>query len=239
MKITKRILFFVLIAVSYTAIYATGPSYIDSEIRPISINEKGEVLCRTRFEKNPMGAHTYMDIEYGLCVLTKNRIFPLSIQTLSYPVDFLNDDVYQEQRYYYDSIFTSVCFDAEVALELERLSVKNKYNFKACNISQYEINKTFLLSEFEKVKQVNLRKKHQQALHGGKGSCQNNKNIHVLYDFGDIIITQNTITMAEIDFPEETETASATFDYLVPLFGGIEYDLWAINGVLFLKDGKF
>ena len=236
MKIIKWIFLFVLVSTSYTAIYATGPSYINSEIKPISINEKGEVLCRTRFEKNPMGAHTYMNIEYGLCVLSKNRILPLSTHILSYYDDLLDDDIYTELRLYYDSIFTSVCFDAEVALELQRLSVEAKYNFRECNISQYAVNKTFLLSEFEKSRQVNMHKTPQQALSEGKGYCRDNKSIHVLYDFGHIIVTKNTITMAEVDFPEEMETASATFDYLVPLFGGIEYELWAINGVLFLDE---
>ena len=43
--------------------------------------------------------------------------------------------------------------------------------------------------------------------------------------------------MAEADDPKEMET-SATFDYLVPLFGGIGYELWMINGVLFFDMGK-
>ena len=93
MKITKQILLFILITTYFTAIYATGPSYIESEIRPISVNEKGEVLCRTRFVKNPTGAQTLMDVEYGLCVLTKNRIFSLSTHTINYGYPAYNKEI--------------------------------------------------------------------------------------------------------------------------------------------------
>lgn len=230
MKIIKFLLFCILLSISYNFIYATGPSYINSEIRPISINEKGEVLCRTRFQKNPMGNHDYMDIEYGLCVLTKDAILPLSVHILSYYADSLDGDTYMQRRHLYDSIFTTVCFNSDVILELKQLSLRNKYDFKECNISLYEKNIKLSLSEFKRINHINLLKIPQHALHGGLGYYKENKDINILYDFGNIIITQNIM--------EEVEQTGAIFDYLVPLFGGIEYELSKITGVIFLDRKK-
>ena len=52
----RNILLVFVLLMCITAAHATGPSYIYSEIRPISINKEGGILCRIRFAKNKMGS---------------------------------------------------------------------------------------------------------------------------------------------------------------------------------------
>lgn len=224
----KSLISFVLFIISMVNLYATGPSYINAEIRPISVNDKGEILCRTRFVKNSMGAHDYMDVEYGLCVITKDTIEPLSSKLLSFYADSLDDDTYMERRHLCDSIFRAVCFDKNVISELKRLKVYKKYNFNNCNIERFRIDKVISVSLFNKFKQKDILKMPQYALYGGKGYCDRDENIYVLYDFGNVIFTEN--------IRQEFEKVGASFDYVVPLFGGIEYECWKITGVLFLDN---
>ena len=80
----KALLLIPLLFVFSPELLATGPSYIKAGIKPISINDKGEVLCRTRFLKNPSGGHYVLDIEYGLCVLTGDTILQFPIDTVSF-----------------------------------------------------------------------------------------------------------------------------------------------------------
>lgn len=98
MKKYILILFIAIITTNLT--FATGPSYIDSIINPIAINDNGDVLCRTLYVENQMGGYGYMDQYYGLCILTKDSI-------IEYPVFNLDREYYEsvlgrDQDTYYD-----------------------------------------------------------------------------------------------------------------------------------------
>lgn len=227
----KTLISLILLIISAVSLYATGPSYINAEIKPISVNSKGEILCRTRFEKNPMGAHDYMDVEYGLCVITKSTIKPLSSKVLSFYTDSLDDDTYMEYRQLYDSIFINRCFDEDVVSELKKLLLYDKYGFTKCNVETFKVDKVTTVSALQKLKKADILKIPQYALDGGKGYCNENEKMHILYDFGNVVFTFNTTDV-------EGEKTGASFDYLVPLFGGIEYECWKITGLLFLNDKK-
>ena len=206
--------------------FATGPSFINSEINPISINEKGEILCRTRFEKNPMGARTFMDVEYGVCILSKDTILQQTTQILSY-TGYPEYEVYEQHRNYWNSIFES-CLDSKKLSDIEN-SLKWQYRFNDCNVKSFERNDTVTIKELETKFKINLNTHKQQALYGAKSNPygSNEDKIIILYDFGHIIITEN--------LSYEDERIGIGFDYLVPLFGGIEYENYIITGVLFLN----
>jgi len=224
----KLLLSFILMIISFSLL-ATGPSYINAEIRPISVNDKGEVLCRTRLVKNPIGAHDYMDVEYGFCVVTNGTINHLSSKVLSFYADSLDGDTYMRYRQLYDSIFATVCFDKDVVSELKKLLDYEEYGFTKCNVERFNVGKITSISEFEKSKKIkDILKIPQYALDGGKGYYDENENIHVLYEFGNIIFTEN--------ISQEFKEVGARFDYVVPLFGGIEYEYWKITGVIFLNN---
>jgi len=172
-----------------------------------------------------MGAHDYIDVEYGMCVLTKDSIIPLSSHVLSYYGDSLDGETYMNLRQLNDSIFSTVCFNADVVKELKRLSVQKKYDFSECNVSPFNKDLVIPLSVFEESKQVDMQKTPLFALDETKGYYKDNKEVHILYDFGNVILTQN--------IREEEESLGATFDYIIPMYGGIEYDYWTITGVLF------
>jgi len=223
----KLFIFPLLFFFIFSPLTATGPSYIKSEIKPISVNEKGEILCRTRFVKNPMGAHDYMDIEYGLAVITRHSIHPLFVDTLSFYTDSLDAETYLSRCHLYDSIYTTVGFNKDIVSVLNRLSIADKYNFIEDKVSKFEKNNTIERNEFEKLRDIDLSKAAQYSLHDGKGYYKDNEYVHVMYDFGNVVILLNSI--------EEEEQVGAVFDYINPLFGGIDYEYSFITGVLFLE----
>ena len=212
---------------------ATGPSSIESEIIPISINEKGQILCKTRFTQNKMGAYNPMIVEYGYCILTDTSIIEIQTTILN-PNTFNNQDIYYEKRNYWDNIFrgkTSVQQLNTVTTQV----LKNKYNFSEVNTDVYKVDREISILEFEKQKKISLKEKRQKALKNAKSTTYHSKKIvHIMYDFGDIICLINKTNSDDIEI-------GAYFDYFIPWENenGIEekldYDINTIVGILNLK----
>lgn len=232
MKILRlTALTFILMFLSIACSLATGPSSLTSEIRPISINDKGEVLCRTRYQENGMGAHDLLPVEYGLCILSSDTILEFRTFYLKYWTEYPNMEAYLDLSSRYDSLF-STPFD-EKFLSQEEREIAIKYNFKESNVQLYLKNDTLLLKEFEKLKDVDLFKLPQFALHGAKGcysydnGIHSNELLHWLYDFGNIIVLHS--------FINDTESVGATFDYVNPFMKEVDYEYQNITSVLFLN----
>ena len=87
------------------------------------------------------------------------------------------------------------------------------------------------ISEFNKMTDINLLETHQKALFGAVSindySQQGNK-VHVLYDFGNIIVLQNNII-------EDNEIYGSVFSYPNHSFIDIGYEYNTVTGVIFIQ----
>jgi hypothetical protein len=222
--------FFVLQSV----VSATGPSWIESKIRPISINENGDILCRTRFSKNEMGAHRAMKIVYGYCIITTDSIIEYKTHVIE-PDEFPAQDLKTLDKItaFRDSIFYSN-FDINRLCETGH-TIKKRYSFKHCNVSSYRVDKVLSINDFQKSRNINLETTHQKALNGAISTeYLEEKTIHVLYDFGNILIIKNEDQM-------EGPGTGARFNY--PKFwtdkNGVKrdigFDISFIDGVLVIN----
>ena len=229
-KIKRFLILTFLFIVLLGAVSATGPSYINSEIKPISINENGEILCRTRFSKNEMGAQRAMKITYGYLVITKDSIIQFSTQEIE-PDGFPDYKTFSKLVRYWDSIFNS-CYDNDKLSEIAH-GIKNQYQFDLCNVSKYKINKVQKIFDFESKKQIDLTYTNQLALNGAKSTDYfDNKNLHIMYDFGNVVIMNN------INNEYEETQIGADFDYFNPWTndnGDVEnigFEITRISGIL-------
>lgn len=195
-----------LTVMGINTLFTTGPSSIEAKIIPISVNEKGEVLCRTRFSKNETGAQKAMKITYGYCIISTDTITQHITQVID-PDGFPDYDTFSKVVDYWNSIFNS-CFNNNKLSEIG-LKIKNQYHFNLCNVSPYKIDKKNRIHEFEKTKKINLKNTLQLSLNGAKstGYYDNNK-IHVLFDFGNVVILEN--------INNENTQIGADFDYFNP-----------------------
>ncbi len=232
----KRYFILILLGmILYGNVCATGPSYIESKIIPISINEKGEILCRTRFSKNEMGSHAAKKITYGYCVITAGSIIQYITQEIE-PDGFPDHDTFSKSTDYWDSIFNS-CFDKD-HLSAIGDRIKSQYHFDLCNISPYKIDTVQSISEFENNKKIDLSITPQLALNGAKSTdYYDNKKIHILYDFGHVVILENMINVNN----EYRDSKGADFDYFNPWTNdegktvNIGFETSEVTGVLRIK----
>ena len=231
----KLLLIFLLAVLSLKA-SATGPSFIEAEIRPISINSKGEILCYTRFIKNPSGGHYELDIEYGLCVLTNDTILQFPVKTISFQQTSDSDEwhrthsVYEEQLAYWYSVFNSDFIPRNSDIDYRYF--KKEYGFKKANVSRYKQDDSISVDKFKEIKKVDLRKTPQKALYGAEGVCSEHAFLHIAYDFGNIVVINNAVSY---DYGEESNIGTR-FGY--SNFWGrddIGYDTQNVTGILFIK----
>lgn len=237
----KRVILVIFILSITMSTFATGPSYIYAEMNPISVNEKGEVLCRTRFLKNDMGGHWFNRIEYGLCVLTDGKIIEFTTKILDPDIIALDDknpnrakkEVTMEE---YISMQDHWNWVFKISLDFDKLSNQQKkicdeYGFKENNAANYKVDKTYSTATFEKERDIDLKKQRQKSLKNGQSISDSLPDkVKVLYDFGKIILLQN-----EDDADESS--IGFRFDYINPIFGyqNLEYEAHYITGVLFLN----
>jgi len=208
---------------------ATGPSYIYSEMRPVAINDSGDVLCYTRFEDNEMGMSWPVPVTYGYRILshgggmTDYTIHELLWSDMDADWDDEYMDNYQEERDRWQSIFEGE-FNEKYLLPSDR----EKYGFSSEGIEAYRVDCVMPLSEFR----FDLFAVTQSAVGGGFSTNDYSKHgdkIHVLYDFGHIVILQNVVHYD----PVEMESVGSSFDYVNSLFPGSDYDVSIVTGVVF------
>jgi len=214
------------------ASFATGPSYVVSNIKPIAISKKGEVLCRTRFIQNPTGGHYYQTIEYGICVLTKDSILYNKVKLLV--GEDIDDDAERETQYNYWESFYNSPYDSK-----EKNQIEQGYNFSAKNMKSYLRNDTVRFDTFKSNYSLDLKKTPQYSLYGGKGlfndecisesdDITNDMYVVIEYDFGDILLIRNQLS--------DWTCYGAAFDY-ENMFGGedIGFEYFNVTGVVFRK----
>lgn len=197
---------------SALSIFATGSSTLYSDIRPISINDRAEVLCRTRFTKNPSGRSFVLDVEYGYCILANDTILQFMTKVVS--IDNLiedsqlNDKAYQkfeQERKIMDSIY-----ETDFIYKGDTLFV-NDY------LKQFGNKKTFI----------------QKSSNNGVADEIVSAKIIRTYDFGDIIIFYNQevggCDGSEYDIGAYLKNENKISDY------DVGYDCQHVNDVYFKK----
>lgn len=210
-------------------IHATGPSYIESEMRPVALNDRGDILCYTRFTKNESGGGMIMPIVYGYCILTQDTIINYTMKVLEWDEDSsISIEAYNAERDLWDNMYYKGSFREEYLISL----VREEYSFTGDKLGDFKVNKTMPLLDFNKLKNIDIRNMRQKALYGAVSknnySKQHNR-INVLYDFGNIVILENNIEESEKD-------CGSAFNYINkdPYEGGI-FSYSRVTGVLFIK----
>jgi len=228
----KQTIVFILISIlSVGTLSATGPSYIHSELTPIARNSKGDVLCKTKYEENQMGSYAYMDVYYGLCVLTNNSI-------LEYPVFKLDAEKYDEIEVELDNQESDkYCFlykkwdkwfenDTDQTTQQET-DLINKYAFNDFDMSKYLVSDTISIEAFQEKYKTNLSSKKMRTLKKAHSLAPDEytKNMIVSYVF------DNKLICKSVSFDELN--CGLEYNFKTDLFGGIPYEYFFIDGVLF------
>lgn len=224
-----RFMIVLAFAAAHCPAFATGPSYIDAQMHPVSVNDAGEVLCRTQFVENGMGAHALMLVEFGYCVIAGDSIVQFGVHVLDI---FSDTDSYIAEYDKHAGIFVSRMTDTEFAA-IER---KYGYAFRENNAEKCRVDKRVPLDEFAG---PDLRLIHQIALKGGRGIYPEDADgkecmVNFEYDFGRVIVLRNEIGFERSDTPGYTE--GIHFDY--PNFFGNEdigFDSSTVTGIVFRK----
>ena len=189
MRIIISLIFLSLLSIC--PVYATGPSYINSEMNPVAVNTRGDVLCYTRFVRNEMGAHHPMPIVYGYCILTQDTIIHYTMKVLEWDDENTVLEDYEAEQKLWEAIYKGSFKEKYLTS-----AVREKYKFESGGVAAYKTDKMMSLSEFKEKKGIDLRKTRQKALFGGVSKnnySQHGNKVYVRYDFGNVIILQNNI----------------------------------------------
>jgi hypothetical protein len=227
MKILMLLIFSNLIPVLSS--HATGPSYIESEMRPVAINKRGDVLCYTRYTKNEMGAGHPMPIVYGYCVLTQDTIIHYTMKILWWDEDKTGIETYFAEYDLWESIYKGK-FKEKYLIN----SVREQYAFTDAGVESHRIDKIMPVPEFNEKKGIDLRKVRQKALFGAVSKnnySQQGDKVRVLYDFGNVLVLQNNIV-------EDKNEYGSVFNYINHLYKDLGYDYNTVTGVVFVKENN-
>jgi len=228
-KLLITILFFIISTICFS-IDSTGLSSVTSKIIPISVNNKGEILCKTRFTKNEMGGSMSTIVEYGFCILSNDSIKEIKTKIIN-PFK-LNMDDYDEQVKFWDAIFETKTTQNQLNT-INKEILKNDYNFLTNNTDSYKVDSKITISNFEKEKNISLKKRKQKGLHNAESTkYHSNKRLHILYDFGNVIILNNVFIIDD----DQIMNFGATFNYLISYNDSkIEFESYFVTGVLTIK----
>ncbi len=191
---------------------SSGSSSVYAEIKPISINKKGEILCKTRFTKNETGGHVSTRIEYGFSIISNDTIIEFKTKIIEPPEEY---EFYFEQKKHLDSIFRSKTNQQQLE-EITDVILKKEYRFLSSNIESYKVDKVLSISDFETTRNISLENNQQKGLYGASSvEYYNEKKVHLLYDFGEILIFNNCNNIYDEEFKLGIELG-ANFDYYNP-----------------------
>lgn len=221
-----RTVFTFLLFLIFSLGYATGPSYVRSQFIPIAMNEKGQVLCKTRYEENGMGAHAAIRVVFGFCVITQDTI-------ISYPGVVLdpNDYDYDDEKFFnqldfWDKIYTSATSERRLNSIVTDV-LQGAYRFDQCNAEDYRKEKMYSLNKFKETYGIDLKQQRQTALRSASSREYQQGKVKLLYQLDDIYIFDNYHTY------EEEEGYGAYFNYPNPFMDydeDEEYDIYYVTG---------
>lgn len=230
--------FFIIFPVST---FATGPSVLFSKMNPVSVNDKGEILCRTRYFENNFGARCCESIEYGLCVISNSKIIEYKTKFIDYST-FVSPEFSEESYNEYERLKRHYDWVFKIGLDFNNLSKQQKricdeYGFKENNVEQFKVNKKMKIADFEEERNTNLVENKQLALKKATSTSYKSKYINILYDFGEILFLDNLFDEWAKSTWAGNIDIGATFSYMNPLINE-EYEINKVTGVLFLNESN-
>jgi hypothetical protein len=206
---------------------ATGPSTLSAEIFPIGINAKGEIICKTRFTANPMGAQAPMPIEYGLLLVSADTIVEVFSETIN-PMEFDTYDAFDSKRQEYRNNLKKIT--EQDLKQLKNLNIDTKFK---TNLNEYVVNASISEEDFVMVNFLSKSELKQQSLKGAV-CTEFPELIEILYDFGEILFIKN-----ESDFEGIQATCEFSYKNTIGTSAAgamnVGYDYSNITGIIILN----
>jgi hypothetical protein len=224
----KILLFFALIP-AFT--YATSCSYVKSIIKPISMNEKGEILCKTWFGMNKTGgSYSYDIVKYGFCVLSSDSIHYYKGITL---VNNGEEIDFEENMAFWDAIF-----NAETAVDQLKTIVsevlEGSFGFTELNAAKFKKDAIIDHEKFQNQYGIDLNENRQESLFKGFSNKNTfNGKVHLMYDFGGTLFIENDMGCREADGYGEK---GCDFSYSYKDRNTYGFDIDIATGLIFKSD---
>lgn len=203
---------------------ATGPSIITSELVPLAINEKGDVLCKSRYSENRTGSHSHTATNYGLCMVKNGEVNPIPESDIHFAPDFSSPD--------YDEEFTAMQaqFDA-ITFVSDDLLVEDFYEdllaegFQKIELQDYVLEPQFSIDSFQKrwrvdylqLPQVVLYNRELPKVYGDYEGSTEFLKVHLLYQIN------NQIWIEYEDCPLDLSVDCDQYDTISPDFYYADY----------------
>ena len=152
MKVNILLLFSLIPAFTY----ATTLSYLDSDIKPISINEKGEILCKTRFAANLTGGgYPYDFVKYGFCVISADSMHYFKGITLDMVEDYTD-----EKFSFWEAIYTKASSKNQLKTIVTDV-LKNTFTFSDLNTDKFKVDSLMSEEVFQQKYGIDVNKTRQ------------------------------------------------------------------------------
>lgn len=215
-------------------VLATGSSQIIAELRPVSINPAGAILCKTKFQPNSEGYHRLMPVHYGWAVvLPKGSI-------KEYPFHYFDSDSYADQDLcfkhyeYLEKIYQSEVDWANPPVSL--LPLIDKYGFNSNNTKKFLVNQQMPREAFLKKYQLTMPGALQLTLQNHH-SKKYGAAVLVVYDFKNLLFLRNYIAEDKIEAADRDDAiVGASFDFYVEYQQQLfDYGWFEITGVIALN----
>lgn len=221
----KRILF-IIICFMFSPLMATGPGHMTLEILPVSENKMGDVLCKAWITRNPHGYQRLMDRIYTWVVITADN------EVEEYPwftLELFKEEDWEraEQKLNLGKERFKASTDFINPPE-SLVPIIEKYGFSENNVEFRKREFVLNVEEF-----FNFFHSARQVTSDGHHSVSEFQELAVIWQFPRFFITRNTHSYKK--------TTGAAFNYYFPSPVDGEplgYDLWTIDGILFLEKSR-
>jgi len=228
----KTIIALTVFCIISVATYATGPSDMESIIKPISINANGVILCKTKFQQNSMGARRLMPVHYGWALIFSDG------KMKEYPFHFFDSDSYSDTDLVFKHYnYLEKLFNQEIDWNnppASLLPLIDKYKFSSDNVKKYLINKQMGRESFFKTYNLNVKDAAQLTL-GNHHSTKFGDTVHILFVINNVIFLKNHMDIENCE-KIPYNPVGARFDFYIKYQNElIDYDVFDITGIIKLK----
>lgn len=158
--------------------FATGPSMVDARIRPLSMNDQGELLYKYILTENPTGTHSAHPLISGLGVFKAGQYVALTQDILDLTT-VNSEEAYWAKRQIQDQWFAKTC-------ESDDLSE----GFTACNVEANRKDQWLTLAEYKEQYGKDLLKVPHITLHPSDIYASSQDKVYVDYEFEPFVVLQ-------------------------------------------------
>jgi hypothetical protein len=210
-------------------LYATGPSTLKAFLKPVSVNAKGFILCKTILEVNSTGARMIMPVKLGWAVVSQSGKIEEFPWFEFLPENYTNHDLILNHYEYLTKIYNQTLDWKNPPLSL--LHIIEKYGFKENNVKKYTRAQKLKRAVFLKTYALNEQTQVQTTL-GKHRSTAYGEHVLVSFAFKNIIFLNNTLDSANSDIP----LLGAKFDFTYQQDkDSFDYEVFEITGIIPLK----